>query len=99
MAADYALNQWYAAAFSEQVDRKPIARTICDRQIVLYRDAAGKPVALTDRCPHRKAPLSAGQVIGDNIECPFHGMLFSPSGSCLDIPIQIHRWPCRSSSG
>jgi vanillate O-demethylase monooxygenase subunit len=85
---DYPLNQWYCAAFADEVTTRPLARTICDRQIVLYRDTTGKAVALTDRCPHRKAPLSDGQVIGDNIECPFHGMLFSPSGTCLDIPSQ-----------
>ncbi len=83
---DYPLNQWYCAAFADEVTTKPLARTVCDRQIVLYRDSAGKAVALTNRCPHRKAPLSDGQVIGDNIECPFHGMLFSPAGTCLDIP-------------
>lgn len=86
---DYPLNQWYCAAFADEVVVKPLARTICDRQIVLYRDTASRVVALTDRCPHRKAPLSSGQVIGDNIECPFHGMLFSPAGTCLDIPSQM----------
>lgn len=85
---DYPLNQWYCAAFADEVGALPLARTICDRQIVLYRDTASKVVALTNRCPHRQAPLSDGQVIGDNIECPFHGMLFSPAGTCLDIPSQ-----------
>jgi vanillate O-demethylase monooxygenase subunit len=85
---DFPLNQWYCAAFADEVTAKPLARTICDRQIVLYRDTAAKVVALTNRCPHRKAPLSDGQVIGDNIECPFHGMLFSPAGTCLDVPSQ-----------
>jgi phenylpropionate dioxygenase-like ring-hydroxylating dioxygenase large terminal subunit len=63
---DYPLNQWYCAAFADEVSVKPLARTICDRQIVLYRDTAGTAVALTNRCPHRKAPLSDGQVLGDN---------------------------------
>lgn len=86
---DFPLNQWYCASFADEVTGKPLARTICDRQIVLYRDTAAKVVALTNRCPHRKAPLTDGQMIGDNLERPFHGMLFSPAGSCLDIPSQI----------
>ncbi|MCA0301711.1 MAG: aromatic ring-hydroxylating dioxygenase subunit alpha [Proteobacteria bacterium] len=86
--ADYPLNQWYCAAFSTELGQQPLARTICDRQIVLYRGEGGRAVALTDRCPHRKAPLSGGRVLGDNIECPFHGMLFAPDGSCVDIPCQ-----------
>ncbi len=82
------LEQWYCAAFSDEVTQAPFSRTICDRQIVLYRTASNDVAALTDRCPHRKAPLSKGMVRGDDIECPFHGMLFSPSGACIDIPSQ-----------
>jgi len=86
--AAYPLNQWYAAAFSDEVTRAPLARTLLDRQVVLYRTQAGVPVALADRCSHRKAPLSKGGVLGDTIECPFHGMQFAPDGSCVRIPCQ-----------
>ena len=85
---DYPLNQWYAAAFAGEVARQPLARTICDQQVVLFRTQAGVATALVDRCPHRKAPLSAGQLVGDNIECPFHGMQFAPDGACTRIPSQ-----------
>ncbi len=86
--APYPLNQWYAAAFSDEVTRKPLARTLLDRQVVLYRTEGGDPVALIDRCIHRKAPLSQGAVVGDAIECPFHGMKFGPDGVCISIPCQ-----------
>jgi phenylpropionate dioxygenase-like ring-hydroxylating dioxygenase large terminal subunit len=85
---NYPLDQWYAAAFSDEIGRTPLARTLLDRQVVLYRTSAGDPVALPDRCVHRKAPLSAGMLIGDAIECPFHGMQYAPDGSCLTIPCQ-----------
>ncbi len=85
---DYPLEQWYCAAFADEVTRRPLARTICDRQVVLYRTEGGVPVALRDRCPHRQAPLSLGMLVGDNIECPFHGMLFAADGTCIDIPCQ-----------
>jgi vanillate monooxygenase len=84
----YPLNQWYAAAFSDEVTRQPLARTLLDRQVVLYRTQAGAPVALTDRCVHRKAPLSQGALKDDAIECPFHGMQFAPDGRCVRIPCQ-----------
>lgn len=88
VARDYPLEQWYCAAFADEVTRAPLGRTLCDRQVVLYRTEAGEPVALADRCPHRQAPLSRGLLLGDNLECPFHGMLYAPDGSCLDVPSQ-----------
>lgn len=87
-ARDYPVNQWYVAAHADEVARKPLARTLCDQQVLLYRTEAGEPVALIDRCSHRKAPLSAGMLVGDNIECPFHGMQFAPDGTCKLIPCQ-----------
>lgn len=84
----YPLEQWYCAAFADEVTRNPLGRTVCDRQLVLYRTATGRPVALADRCVHRQAPLSRGMLIGDAIECPFHGMQYAPDGTCLDIPCQ-----------
>jgi vanillate O-demethylase monooxygenase subunit len=86
--APYALDQWYAAAFADEVTRRPLARTLLDRQVVLYRTDAGTPVALADRCSHRKAPLSRGLLLGDAIECPFHGMQYAPDGTCIRIPSQ-----------
>jgi phenylpropionate dioxygenase-like ring-hydroxylating dioxygenase large terminal subunit len=86
--AAYPLNQWYVAAYSDEVGRKLLGRTLLDRQVVLYRTVAGKPIALTDRCVHRKAPLSAGGLIEDAIECPFHGIRYGPDGVCLRVPCQ-----------
>ena len=39
-------------------------------------------------CPHLGADLSAGgKVVGDCIECPFHGWKFDgKSGQLVDIP-------------
>jgi nitrite reductase/ring-hydroxylating ferredoxin subunit len=32
----------------------------------------GEIYALDDNCPHEGGPLSDGQVVGDEIECPWH---------------------------
>jgi len=84
----YPHSQWYAAAFSEDVTRTPLARTLLNQRVVLYRTEAGDPVALADRCAHRSAPLSKGALVGDLIECPFHGMQYGPDGNCSLIPCQ-----------
>lgn len=86
-AAPFPRNQWYVAAFSSEVTREPIHRLLCDEPVVMYRTEAGKPVALFDRCPHRGMRLSnGGKVIGDNIQCNYHGLQFGSDGLCKLIP-------------
>ena len=79
-------NCWYVAAFSDEVTRTPLARTLLDMPVVLYRKADGSPVALLDRCPHRFAPLSVGAVVGDEIQCGYHGLRFNAQGRCVANP-------------
>jgi len=54
----------------------------------MFRTPAGECVALQDRCCHRFAPLSLGDVEADGIRCRYHGMKFSPQGNCIEIPGQ-----------
>lgn len=79
-------NQWYVAAWSHEVGRRLLARTILGEPIVMFRTANGLPVALADRCPHRRYPLSAGTLKGDTVECGYHGFTFDCSGSCIRVP-------------
>ncbi|HSD15962.1 MAG TPA: nitrite reductase small subunit NirD [Thermomonas sp.] len=43
--------------------------------IALFRPAAGRVLALADRCPHKGGPLSQGIVSGDSVTCPLHGWI------------------------
>ena len=79
-------NQWYTAATSAELEAKPLARTICNEPLVLFRRQDGNVAALNDRCPHRKAPLSSGEVIGNDIQCGYHGFRFAADGSCRHVP-------------
>ena len=81
-------NIWYVGALSEELVDKPLARTICGFPMVIYRGESGQTVALEDRCPHRQAPLSMGNVLGDDIQCNYHGFMFDGSGGCTHIPRQ-----------
>ncbi|HKT54949.1 MAG TPA: aromatic ring-hydroxylating dioxygenase subunit alpha [Caulobacteraceae bacterium] len=80
-------NEWYAAAFSDEIGRTPLCRVLLDQPTVLYRKESGEAVALGDRCPHRFAPLHEGKLFGDTIRCPYHGLRFGPEGQCVDNPI------------
>ena len=53
----------------------------------MYRKEDGELVAMDNRCAHRLAPLSAGQLVGDNIQCHYHGLQYDPSGACVKLPI------------
>jgi 3-phenylpropionate/trans-cinnamate dioxygenase ferredoxin component len=37
----------------------------------------GEIFALEDSCPHEAGPLSEGQIIGEDIECPWHRSCFN----------------------
>ena len=81
-------NCWYVAAFDHEVADEPFARTLLGEPVVLYRTAEGTPVAFEDACCHRALPLSLGTVIGDNLQCGYHGLTFDPSGTCVAVPGQ-----------
>src|SRR5579871_4337670 len=77
---------WFIAATSRELRRKPLATTLFGTPIVLFRDHAGKPGALIDRCPHRNVPLSLGQVAEDGtLRCSYHGWRFDTEGACKFI--------------
>ena len=82
------LNCWQVIAFGREIGNTPLARTVCNEEIVLFRTAAGDAVALADRCPHRLAPLSLGRIVGDQIQCGYHGLCFDRDGQCVRVPGQ-----------
>jgi vanillate O-demethylase monooxygenase subunit len=50
-------NQWYCAALSHEITQQPLARILLNEPVMMYRKSDGIPVALEDRCCHRRAPL------------------------------------------
>lgn len=81
-------NHWYVAATTAELGHGLKQRWILNEPVVLYRTLAGQPVAMADVCPHRSFPLSKGLLIGDRVECGYHGLQFEPSGACVRVPGQ-----------
>lgn len=79
-------NVWYVAAWADEVTDAMLPRRIIGKPVVIYRRRDGKAVALEDRCPHRFAPLHMGKLVGDEIECAYHGLRFDCSGACTVNP-------------
>jgi vanillate O-demethylase monooxygenase subunit len=81
-------NSWYVAAWDHEVTRTMMRRVLLDEPVMLYRKDDGTPVALEDRCCHRQAPLSMGKLVGNIVQCPYHGLQFDSSGKCVKVPSQ-----------
>ena len=76
-------NAWYAAAWDHEIGSTPLARTILNEKVVLFRGADGGVIALEDRCCHRHVPLSHGKVTGNFLQCAYHGLIFDRNGVCV----------------
>ncbi len=80
-------NQWYVILESKEIKPgKVVGVRRMGERLVLWREAGGKLGCAVDFCPHRGARLSQGQIIGECVECPFHGFIYDPSGACKLIP-------------
>jgi phenylpropionate dioxygenase-like ring-hydroxylating dioxygenase large terminal subunit len=85
----FVLNAWYVAAWADEIRDRPLARTICNEAIVMYREHGSRRVAaLHDRCPHRGVPLHLGQVVEAGLQCGYHGLVLDGGGKCVFIPGQ-----------
>jgi nitrite reductase/ring-hydroxylating ferredoxin subunit len=59
---------------------------VSGRTVALF-NLGGTFYAIEDTCPHRGAPLSEGEVEGQEVTCPWHGARFDlTSGSHLCPP-------------
>lgn len=78
---------WYPAAFLQDLPKdRPTSLALYDQPLVLFFDGAGRVTCLADRCPHRAARLSDGQMVEGRLECLYHGWQFGAEGRCLLIP-------------
>jgi 5,5'-dehydrodivanillate O-demethylase len=62
-------------------------RILCE-DLVLFRDRSGRLGLVQERCPHRQTSLSVGIPEPEGIRCCYHGWLFSPSGECIEQPLE-----------
>jgi phthalate 4,5-dioxygenase oxygenase subunit len=88
----------------------PLPVRILGENLVLYRDADGRPALIERRCPHRGMDLSFGRLEPQGLRCLYHGWLFSKTGQCLEQPnepaastfkdrIRHRGYPCVEAAG
>ena len=79
-------NYMDAGSLSELPPGRARAVDADGRRIALFRTACGV-FALDNTCPHRGGPLSEGDVIGNEIVCPWHLWGFElATGRCPGNP-------------
>lgn len=95
-------NCWYVIAWAGDLSKESLlGRTILGKPLIAYRNDAGDPVVMDDRCCHRHAPLSMGRLEADGVRCMYHGLKFDHSGRCIEIPgqdriadsMRVKSWP------
>jgi len=78
---------WIAVATNEELGDGPLQVWALGEPWMVARVGAARTlVAFADRCPHRLAPISAGRIIDDQIECAYHGWRFDTEGRPAAIP-------------
>ncbi|MEK9684369.1 MAG: aromatic ring-hydroxylating dioxygenase subunit alpha [Rhodospirillaceae bacterium] len=83
-------NIWYFGLPSGALKSGQVVhRQISGKPLVFGRTQSGQPFALQDNCPHRGIPLSDGRILGEEIECCYHGWRFSIDGACAEIPALV----------
>ncbi len=76
---------WHCVAHSHEVGEEPVGVTLLGEPWVLARLGA-EVRAFPDRCPHRSAPLSAGKIVDNELQCGYHGWRFDSAGVATEIP-------------
>ena len=80
---------WYPLCLSGDLATGAVlGRDFMGGRVVLYRDAAGKPVVQSAYCPHLGADLSVGELCEGKIRCAFHHWSFDAAGACTRIPTE-----------
>jgi 3-ketosteroid 9alpha-monooxygenase subunit A len=99
---------WHVLGLAEKYrDGKPHELNIFGTKLVVFAGEDGKITILDGYCPHMGASLGMGEIIGNNVSCPFHGWQWGQDGHCAKIPFssrippraKIKSWPVMEASG
>ena len=92
-------NYWYPVLQSHELLDKPVAIRYLGEDLVVWRDGSGRAHVFPDYCPHRTTRLSIGSVVGDALQCIFHGLRFDGSGRCVFVPWEPPDRPAPTTLG
>jgi 3-ketosteroid 9alpha-monooxygenase subunit A len=100
---------WFQIGWSEEFpvgEARPLFYFATD--LVAFRGTSGEVHVLDAHCQHLGAHLGyGGTVVGDDVQCPFHGWQWDAAGVNVDIPYsagkcsrrRLRPWIVRENSG
>ena len=76
---------WHPVANSSALTSDVPHRTrVLGEDLIVFRDGAGRPGVVFERCAHRGSSLYYGRIEEDGIRCCYHGWKFDVQGHCLE---------------
>jgi phenylpropionate dioxygenase-like ring-hydroxylating dioxygenase large terminal subunit len=99
---------WYPLAVASELSKgQVLGREFLSGKVVVYRTEDGAPHVMSAYCRHLGADLSVGNVVGNELRCPFHYWHYNEEGRCSRIPAgdtpppgaQLFRFPTAESVG
>jgi phenylpropionate dioxygenase-like ring-hydroxylating dioxygenase large terminal subunit len=81
-------NYWYPILLSSQLTaEKPLGIKRLGESLAVWRDSDGAPHVFVDRCAHRAAKLSIGDIVEGRLQCRYHGLQYDGTGQCRLVPV------------
>jgi phenylpropionate dioxygenase-like ring-hydroxylating dioxygenase large terminal subunit len=78
---------WQPVARIQDLEDGPRRAVLLGEALAVFLTESGAPAVVGDRCAHRGASLSMGEVVGEGIQCPYHGWEWDGAeGACTRIP-------------
>jgi phenylpropionate dioxygenase-like ring-hydroxylating dioxygenase large terminal subunit/putative sterol carrier protein len=100
---------WFVIAMSEELKQGEILTLhYFGRELIAFRSEAGKASVIDAYCPHLGAHFAhGGKIVGDTIQCPYHGWRFDGQGTCVEVPYsdrippkaKVDAWPVLEQDG
>ena len=85
--------RWYPLAFIRDLKEHPQRVTVHGQGFALFHAGSSGWSSVLDRCPHRAARLSDGEVRDGRLSCRYHGWEFDGCGRCVQIPQALDTQP------
>jgi hypothetical protein len=101
---------WVPILMSSEIaepDGPQVRVQILGEKLLAFRDTSGRPGLVDEFCSHRGVSLYFGRNEENGLRCAYHGLKFTVSGECVDVPsapqackhMGITAYPCIERGG